>query len=55
LAKNTCLLQIAYYLLSLSLLKAGVLFVNYIKSALTTHYFTINTALFNRCSNSHGL
>lgn len=42
-------------LLSLTLLKAGILFVNYIQNALATNNLAINTALFNGCSYFHDL
>jgi hypothetical protein len=49
-----CLLSIAYCL-TLSLLEAGILFVNNIQLAFATNYLTINTAFFNRCSYFHFL
>jgi hypothetical protein len=37
----------------LSLLEAGVLFVDNIKSALTTHNLAVGASLFDGCSNFH--
>jgi hypothetical protein len=39
--------------LSLALLKAGVLFVNYIQTPFPSYDFAIDTALFNGCSYFH--
>ena len=37
------------------MLEAGVLFVNNIKFALTTHNLAVGTSFFNGCSNFHNL
>ena len=39
--------------LSLSLLEAGILFVDHIQLAFSAHDLAINTAFFNGCSNFH--
>jgi hypothetical protein len=41
------------FVLALALLEAGILLVDNIQLALTTHNFAIGTALFNRCSDFH--
>jgi hypothetical protein len=48
-----CVLFIAYCFLSLSLLEAGILFVNNIQLAFTTNDLAINAAFFNGCSYFH--
>ncbi len=47
--------QIVYCILrlSLSLLKAGILFVDYIEYAFAANDFAINTSFFNGCSYFH--
>jgi hypothetical protein len=47
------MLLIAYCLLSLSLLEAGILFVNNIQLALAANDLAISTAFFNGCSYFH--
>lgn len=39
--------------LSLALLKAGILLVNHIKAALSANNLAVNAALFDGCSNFH--
>ena len=39
--------------LSLSLFEAGILFVDNIKLALTTHNLAVGTSFFDGCSNFH--
>jgi hypothetical protein len=40
-------------ILSLSLLEAGILFVDHIQPALSAHDLAIDAALFDGCSNFH--
>ena len=47
-----CLLLIAHFL-TLTLLKAGILFVNYIEAAFPAYNLAVNAALFDGCSNFH--
>jgi hypothetical protein len=39
--------------LPLTLLKAGIFFVNHVKAAFSAYNFAVNAALFNGCSNFH--
>jgi hypothetical protein len=41
--------------LSLALLKAGILFVNYIQPAFSANNFAVGATLFDGCSNFHFL
>jgi hypothetical protein len=55
LAKKILLIANCLLSLSLSLLEAGVLFVNHIKLTLTTHNLAISASFFYGCSNSHSI
>lgn len=50
---GNCKLFIAYCLLTLPLLEAGILFVDHIKLAFAANDFAINTAFLNGCSYFH--